>query len=114
MDALQEARDLFARTQDIVDRNENLDPFVSAQLAQAAAMIAQAEAARPQYVQIGDIAFNPANIARVAFTANEEGDGPAAVITGRDLFIVFTGADYSAFLRWWNEHADVVRLDTED
>jgi hypothetical protein len=95
--------------------DNNPDPLcrLMALQAIAAALIAQAEAMqrKPQFVQVGEMAYNLDQIQIV----NLEGGTVGLWLVGDDpdtvLPSVLKGPDAAAFLAWWNEHADVVRLD---
>ena len=102
MDMLQRARGLFDGADGDGSRQDALCSI-------AAALIAQAEARRPRFVQIAGRAFDPSEIARVD-------DDP-----GLDLITVYfrhqssfylTNEQCAPFRAWWNEHASIERLDT--
>ena len=76
----------------------------------AAALIALAEAQRVQYVQIGPIVFDPSDIIGVDIVDS----APDVVVHfRRNNTHFFHGKERAAFLRWWNEHASIERLDPD-
>ena len=109
MNALKRARESLEGSCDIVDRDEILDPAVWALQSIAAALIAQAEAQRPQYVQIGPYTINPNSVTIIYHHA----DGSLDVGTHSTSTTLEPDAA-RAFLRWWNEHASIERLDAPD
>ena len=120
MDALQEAkyalRDARILAQrraeavgDIVPGDPVLTTYQSLFYSIAAALIAQAEAARPQFVQVGPHTISPNSVTLIY----QHADGSLDIGTHSTSTTLEPDAA-RAFLRWWNEHADVVRLDAPD
>ena len=67
------------------------------------ALIALAE--RPQFVEVGGRTFNPADISWMDRT-----NGHLYLFLKNGTSIAIEKIHQPAFLAWWNEHADVVRL----
>ena len=74
----------------------------------AAALIALTEQ-KPRFVQIGEVAYNLDHIRIVNMI-----DGLVGLFfEDDDEPCVLNAKEGAAFLSWWNEHADIVRLNTE-
>jgi len=119
MDMLQRARDLFDGADGDGSRQDALCSI-------AAALIAQAEANRemlayvadrdraflsPRFVQIGGRCFRPNEILGISDLGQ-----CVLVHLARGVGMTFTedSGKRAAFLRWWNEHASIERLDAPD
>jgi hypothetical protein len=72
-----------------------------------AALIAQAETMqrKPQYVQVGRYWICPKHIVSI-----EDIVATLYVYSRNAPSAILRGDDRTAFLAWWNEHADVVQL----
>ena len=77
-------------------------------IAQAAAILAIAERMRPQFVQVGPVVFDPADISAI-----DDLNGQLQVYFKARHARYFYGAERAAFLKWWNAYANVVRLDDD-
>ena len=86
---------------------ETVSPETMIAISKGNALIAQAEAQRPQYVQIGPYTINPNSVTIIY----QHADGSLDVGTHSTSTTLEPDAA-RAFLRWWNEHASIERLDT--
>ena len=73
-----------------------------------AALIALAER-KPQFVQVGPIVFDPNDISAI-----DDVGGELRIYFKAHHTRYFREVERTAFLRWWEQHADVICLDTEE
>jgi hypothetical protein len=112
MNILQDAKDqLAAAMATPLQYNDPNEGTHYAIVSIAAALIALAEAQKPQFVQVGKYRFRVENIDTIE-TVNDT--APSIIVyTGQVGAAELHGPEATAFLQWWNQHVDVVRLDVE-
>ena len=108
-DALFSAQKRAQDTGDTVPGDPVLTTDQSLLYSIAAAMIEQAEAARPRFVQVGPVVFDPGDISALTDT-----DGTIHVSFKSQHARYFKGAERAAFMRWWEQNACVIKLCAED
>jgi len=122
-DLIEHAHGLLRRAEDIIDQTENMDPLVSAACSIAAALIALAERrpieaelceSKPRFVPVGDSL--PFDVNRIKGFEKRVQDGHLRLSIGitdaPDVLLL--DDDALTFLSWFDQAADVVRLDGAD
>ncbi len=108
MDWLKEAKNSFENSTQLGDLEEYLPRHLDAI---AAALIAQVER-KPQFVRIAEVYLNTRAIFRVSHYEDEDGF-VATVQTEGGAYYTFEGDEARAFLRWFEQHANVTRLEAK-